>query len=969
MVPSPIMQASPPAADDTSVIDGTGIELDPHAVELRLTRSAVRARLFGGDPDRPRLGRFVVLERIGSGAMGVVYAAYDPQLDRKVALKVLRREIIDEGKADQRRLLREARAMARLSHVNCMTVFEVGVVSDRVFLAMEFVAAPTMRAYLARMHEGDTDLPELLRVFCEAGRGLAAAHAKGLVHRDFKPENVLVPADGPVRVTDFGLARPAADRLGGPSAGVPLVTLEHSTATGTATLAGTPAYMAPEQLRRQEVDARADQFAFCVALYEALTKTRPFSSEQITMMAMGEDPPLPSPPSRVGLSKPLVAALMKGLAIDPCARHPSMDPLLTALANPRGRTSPGVWMVALGGSAILLGAGVWHFGQADDSVCPRADERLQGAWDPELRIAVSEAFDATGLGYAAQTWKRVERELDGYASAWVDARRSACLATHRGEQSAELLDRRMACLDRRLVALRAFTSVLQDADADVVQHAVAAAVELPALEDCAQTESLLAAPAVPESIDVEVNTVRSALDATAMIRRSGRWSEALTMLDPIVQRAEALDHAPLVAETLLERGRLHLHDAHAAPAREDLDRALELAGDHGLTETAAEASVELVDVLTDGIAEHDVALSLARVARLAVRLGGDDPLLRGRISLARARALYRLGHLDDGVAAARIGLQTLADAGPRAQPERALALRILGALAYAQGDLEQARVFGEQALAQASEIFGEEHPDVAGIHVNLGAVALGQRDLDLAHAYFEGAAKTIVQAIGPHHPVHATALANLGHVARERQDLDSARRYYGRALDVLRERVSDKDPRVGSMLLNMGAVLADLGEHDEAESTYARALELQQQILPPDHPELAMTLANMGRLAQTRGRFEEAEPLLVRSFEMRREVLGPGHPLTIRMWLELAELEEERGRPAAAGRHFEGVLASLLERDDPSRSELGRARFGLARATASRDRRRACALAQQARADADDPEHDQIDAWLQSHRC
>jgi eukaryotic-like serine/threonine-protein kinase len=956
-----------------STIEAEPVELDPHGVELRLTKSAVRARLFGGEADRPKLGRFVVLERIGSGAMGVVYAAYDPQLDRKVALKVLRHEPAEHRREPhQQRLIREARAMARLSHVNVMTIFEVGILSDRVFLAMEFVSAPTLREVMKRTHEGPERrdaVGDLLRIFGEAGRGLAAAHAEGMVHRDFKPENVLVPEEGPVRVTDFGLARPITDESPPVDQSALPLRIEH--AATTIAFAGTPAYMAPEQLRGEPVDARADQFAFCVALYEALTNERPFSSTQIAKMAVGEDPVPPTPPTRAGLGKPLVAALMKGLAIEASARHPDMQPLLTALSPRRDRGTRWTPMVVVGAGAMLLS--LWFLVARDEDICPPAHESLVDVWDQDVRTTVAEAFRATELGYAPQARERVEREVDGYVRAWLDARRAACLATHRGEQSAELLDRRIACLDRRLEGLHAFTRVLRDADADVVQHAVAAALELPSLSDCADAESLLSAIAPPEALEPEMHAIRSEIDVAATMRRTGRWSEALERLEPAVEQARALEHAPLVAEALIERARLHLRRAEAREARSDLEEALDLLGSEGSTELGAEAAAELLDVLTDGTAEHEAALALARFARLAVRFGGDDPLLRGRIALARGRALYRLGHFEDGIAAARLGLDTLADAGSRAQPERALALRILGALAHAQGDLEQARAFGERALGLAAEILGEQHPDVAGIHVNLGAVALARRELDLAHTHFERAARSIVDAIGTEHPIYATAIANLGNVARERGDLQAARDHYERALEVLRTRVSEEDPRIGSMLINIGAVLANLGEHERAEATYEQALELQKRILSPRHPEVAMTLANMGRLAQERGRFDEAESLLRSSFEIRRDVLGANHDLTIRMRIELAELEEERGRKTAASHHFERAVAALLEQDEASTRDLADARFGLARTLASRDRARACALAVQARADQDDQDDharaERIDRWLAAQRC
>ncbi|MFP2929901.1 protein kinase domain-containing protein, partial [Pyxidicoccus sp. 3LG] len=288
------------------------------------------------------LARYVVLERIGAGAMGVVYAAYDPELDRKVALKVLR----PEGRQVEElrlRLVLEAQALARLSHANVVSVHDVGSHGDCVFLAMELVDGVTLAEWLKTPRSWQ----EVLRVFTEAGRGLAAAHAAGLVHRDIKPANVLVGKDGRARVTDFGMARPlnrgpaASPRVGpdlplspSPSTASPPVT----PLTRTGALLGTPAYMAPELLTGRRADALSDQFSFCVALHEALYGVRPFegsSLEEVARAAL-EGRVRPAVP---GTKVPawVRRAVLRGLKPRPEERYPSMEPLLAALAPPPRR--------------------------------------------------------------------------------------------------------------------------------------------------------------------------------------------------------------------------------------------------------------------------------------------------------------------------------------------------------------------------------------------------------------------------------------------------------------------------------------------------------------------------------------------------------------------------------------------------------------------------------------------------------
>src|SRR5262245_44538442 len=250
------------------------------------------AAATSGDPSEPgiALEHYILIGKLGAGGMGVVYAAYDPKLDRKVAIKLLRPDRVDpdQGRA---RMMREAQAMARLAHPNVIGVHHVGIWKDQVFVVMEFVDGGTLRQWLAEKPRTAT---ELLGVFLQAGRGLAAAHAAGLLHRDFKPDNVLLGKDGRARVIDFGIARALqADRVAGPSVAGVLVSEEATTAssgfpsssspktpleiplTRPGTILGTPAYMAPEQRRGLEASARSDQYSFCVALYESLYGERP----------------------------------------------------------------------------------------------------------------------------------------------------------------------------------------------------------------------------------------------------------------------------------------------------------------------------------------------------------------------------------------------------------------------------------------------------------------------------------------------------------------------------------------------------------------------------------------------------------------------------------------------------------------------------------------------------------------------
>ena len=414
------------------------------------------------------VGRYLVLERLGAGAMGVVYAAYDPKLDRKIALKLLRPV---EGHGDQARrtarLEREAQAMAKLSHPNVGAIFDVGVYQEQVFLAMEYLPGGTLRRWLeAEKHPWR----EIVKMFIEVGHGLAAAHAEGLIHRDFKPDNVLLDKSGQPRVVDFGLVRLTGnlevstsgsfDDPDLPIAETAIATSgSHGSAalTRTGALAGTPAYMAPEQFLGKAVDARSDQFAFCVALYEALYAERPFAGETVIALADSvTNERIVGPPKGTSVPGWIRGHVVRGLRCDANQRHRSIDDLLAALTNdPAKRTRK--WLLA--GTTLVATftiAGVTQRLSSDHrpKMCTGGGDHLVGIWEANgaasaRKEAIHSAFARTGKSYAEQAYTGAARLFDQYVGRWTGMYTEACQATHlRGEQSEEVLDLRMACLQR-----------------------------------------------------------------------------------------------------------------------------------------------------------------------------------------------------------------------------------------------------------------------------------------------------------------------------------------------------------------------------------------------------------------------------------------------------------------------------------------------------------------------------------------
>jgi len=413
------------------------------------------------------VGRYLVLERLGAGAMGVVYAAYDPELDRKVAIKLLRP---DEGRGDparrRARLVREAKAMAKLSHANVGAIFDVGVHEGQVFLAIEYLPGGTLRSWLSAEKRPWRDV---IRMFVEIGNGLAAAHAEGLIHRDFKPDNVLLDKAGKPKVVDFGLVRLTAaldvsttGSLDDPDLPVAETAIPASAPAGaavltrTGALAGTPAYMAPEQFLGKPVDERTDQFAFCVALYEGLYGERPFAGE--TLIAVADSVTsqrITALPKGSSVPSWVRGHVVRGLRADPAARYRQIGDLLSALASdPARRTRR--WALAGAGLATTLAIAFVsrRSDQHQRPMCTGGGAHLAGVWEPgsgpsDRKTAIDRAFAASGKSYAAQAYAGVARLLDQYVGRWTGMYTEACEATHlRGEP--ERASRQRARAQRRV---------------------------------------------------------------------------------------------------------------------------------------------------------------------------------------------------------------------------------------------------------------------------------------------------------------------------------------------------------------------------------------------------------------------------------------------------------------------------------------------------------------------------------------
>jgi eukaryotic-like serine/threonine-protein kinase len=785
------------------------------------------------------LGRYVVDGLLGVGGMGVVYAAFDPRLDRKVALKVLRPKGAPGATATER-LLREARAMASLSHPNVVPVYDVDVHEGRLFLAMEYVEGVTLRAWL--LNEARSTR-QMLRALVQAGRGLAAAHAAGLVHRDVKPDNVLVDRRGRVCVTDFGLARrsPLPVLHATPIAADDDEDAPHAAATRSAhhvSLGGTPAYMAPELYLGRPADARSDQFGFCVMLYEALYRQHPFKGstpEDLIEAVMNGR--VREPPARADVPRRVHRALVRGLSVEPAQRFASMGELLDLLTGEAGARRRRALAVAGAVATACALALAYRQARLDArSMCQVAERTAAGAWDESRKGAVREAFLATGRPFAADAWRWVEGALDRYARDWAQAQVEACEATHvRGEQSRELFDLRVACLDDRRRELSSVVGALESADGEVVANAVEVTHALTPVAVCADKKALLARARPPaDASAAEVVRLRDALANVMALRGAGKFREALARAAAAVRGAEALGGRFVLAEALYQQGMAQDAAGEATAAKATMQRALAVADAAGDDAVRARAWTALLRYAGPSPAERELVPFFNEQAKAAIERLGGDPSLDGVRRCVFADAL----------------------AGQRR--------------------LDEAFVEYEGALALLERTHGPESRQAQACLNGLAVARQAHGDYDAAEALLRHCVEMRERTFGAHHPGTAPPLNDLGTLLAKRLRLAEAETYHELALRVMREAVGEDSLEVAMYENNLGEVLLEQGQGGRALAHFQRALPVFEAQVGPEHPYLMPPLAGLGRAYLAQGDRRRAVELLERAVRMPRdeELLG-----------------------------------------------------------------------------------------------
>ncbi len=864
-----------------------------------LLQAKVKARLFGGD-HAPRLGRLVILDRIGAGAMGTVYAAYDPRLERRVAVKILHAA----DAAANARMLGEARTLGKLAHPNVITIHDAGEEDGAVHIVMELATGVPLRAWIGNPEH---DWRAVVRVMIGVANGLAAAHRAKLVHRDIKPDNILI-GDDRARVVDFGLA-------GDPTA-----------AEGSA---GTPSYMAPEVLAGELATPASDQFSFGVTLFEALHGERPHAGKSRDELGIAALEASKATPARSDRAVPswVMTVVRRTLAAQPAERFASLDAVAAELSRDRRRYRR---TIAIAAAALAVGAaaGVVAYRARVTPELASCDgsKRREAAWSDSAAARIR-----AGLGDAPWTATTVAT-LDRVAGTWEQSFKTVCEATRvHGAQSDRLLELRMRCLDRALDRFTALTEALTSPlDAAARAEATTAAAQLPAPQLCEglTDDAELALPTDPTA-RAEVAVAEPALDRAWAAYSLGRYRAARDQVTALDTRTSQLAAPPLRAAILLLAGSVEARIGEPAKARALLDRALSAAA------TARAAELELA--VWSRLLRHELfsgqparAIEWSPFAKAAAaRAGHDGAELDGIIG----EALRDTGQL----AAARDRLRrALASHDPLRDDQRALLEMNLGSVELAAGKSVLAEAAFQRAMTAATSGLGDGHPTL-GLYLDklaeaarargriADALALHRRSIELRRAAFGDADRAV--ATGRFHQAETELEA--GKLELATKDVDAARAIRAKAF-------GDRSPRLGELEALLGDIAVARGDLEGARLRFDAAAALDP------HLDLgARRLVVPGKLdpAQLAREAAMLEPFTVdhvaavasRIAVLPRERAMPLAASLLARWssagaidpaisLAVGDALRAAGDRAAAARVYTMALTALA--DEPSRARL-----------------------------------------------
>jgi len=772
------------------------------------------ARSIGGQIDR-----YVLLREIGAGGMGTVWEAYDPQLDRLIALKLVLDPAGGSSGAETTSLEREARALARVTDPHVVAVFDGGRDGAMVYIAMELVRGRTLKEWLA---EHAWPAQRIVDVMLTAGRGLEAVHRAGLVHRDIKPSNILIGNDGRVCVSDLGIA------------------LAESLARGSGAYAGTPAYMAPEQRERKGADARSDQYAFCATAWEALGGTLPPQTAR----------PIPAA---------LRGALERGLHADPAERWPALADLLVVIERWRGRARRR-WIAAAAAVALAAAVAVTFIvtrEPARTDVCAATTREIDGVWTKARRAELAAAFAAVPSPIAVAAWERTDGVLAAWVDRWRAARVQACdETTVRRTQPAAVLARRESCLARRADQLDALLGALATPDAMSAPLAVSAAWGLSAPESCL-APSPPDAPA-PEPDAAPIRALHQRLARTEALRRLGKPVDAVAAAEAIMRDAESTGDRGLLAQAYTELGHCHAVASNQDASIEALRKAITAADGAGLDDVRFAAWAQLGFVIGEIKADKaEGARILEQLHAIYDRLPPDSR--REAVLEERTGAYHRIhGDYVACIEHATRSHELRKQNDPTNLDAIAEPLNLVGICLERSAHERQAIEVFEQVLDLRRRSIGEDHPRTAMIYNNLASVAHSLGQYEKSEREHKKALAIRERVLGPDHRDVAQSHNNLANTLTKMGRPDGALVHARAARDIWAKSVGPRTVLTATATAVMGHAERALGHLDEAEALYREALGIRLEVRGPNHEDVTRVLGDLAKVMVMKGKIPEA---------------------------------------------------------------------------------------------------------------
>ncbi len=949
------------------------------SMQSKVRKNRLRNKLFGSSEEPLKIGRFRILDSIGSGGMGEIFSAYDERLDRKVAIKLVHQNHSRAVRA-QDRLLREAQALAQLSHPNVVQVYEVGTADGQLFIAMEYIRGTTLRRWLDdkdKENENDNDKSEawqgrqrvvaILNQFVSIGQGLKAAHDVGVVHRDFKPENVLIGSDGRPRVVDFGLARALdgadsetlsdatddqrtntrATRFSdGTPRPQPIVTTPKLrraalALTSDGRVMGTLGYMSPEQYwAERELDSRSDQFSFCVALYEALYQQRPFhGNSQTELKRATTNGDILPPPRDSDVPAAVQDAILRGLSPQPDDRFPSMAELIEAITPAQPQTSRRWWLAAAA-AAVVTGGAMQIFGGLEDP-CARAGDAIARTWNEPRAEEISAHFAASKLPYAQLTWRSISERIDSYTARWRQSSAATCEATNvEKTQTESAHQRRSLCLERARRDLDVLLIEFEHADSAIIQNALPAMSTLRDLDQCDNAELYSSPMRLPNRADESlVHNIRDQI-AKARARIAAEDHEAaLTLAQAAVPRAEASGYPPVHAEALAVLGRVYTLSSDTEKERSAGEAMMMQASNLAVAQHHDELDAEVwtqLGLLGLSTRPLDELQRRAERAQAAVARIRNPPSSMATLLLLQASIARQDRRYQDAETYIRQAIKSL--------PENTSAYRrgryqvTLGNILSLQGRYDDAYKYFLESFVEISALVADEaHP--ATIYSRDGLARVHQRrgEFDLAVKQLNSILRTYIQMFGPENYNVGRTEIMLSDTERDRGNWARARYHAQKAQEIYQTAYEENHYRRAEPHVRLGAIAFFEEEFDKAAEHYRRAIEIEQQQKQPRPGKLGGYYANLAEAGLAQGALHAAEAALAQA-NTYLTAAGPRYerpyaPFVTRLRGQIALAHSQL--PVAIGELERAVV--MYEARDATPLELADAYWALAQALATQD--------------------------------